>query len=54
MSEKRLKEPEKKLELTDEQLEPVAGGTDALPADQIVIIDNYLIHHVVINSATER
>ena len=45
-------------ELTDDQLEQVAGGTDVLPAeqpeDQIVIIDHHPIHHVVTDTVPNR
>ena len=58
MSETNPKKPEKKFELTDDQLEQVAGGTDVQPGDQpedqIVIIDNYPIHHMVTDTVPSR
>ena len=44
--------------LTDNQLEQVAGGADAQPADQpadqIVIIDHQPIHHIVVDTVPKR
>ena len=52
MSETKM--PEKKKELTDEQLAQVAGGVDALPVDPLVIVDNHIIHHVVTDVVPDR
>ena len=40
------KQPAKKQELTDDQLEQVSGGNDALPAEQLeneIVIDNAIM-----------
>ena len=56
------KQPAKKQELTDDQLEQVSGGNDALPADQLdhteknveIIVDHTVLPDVVTDSLPVR
>ena len=56
------KQPAKKQELTDDQLEQVSGGNDALPADQLdqteknveIIVDHTVLPDVVIDALPVR